>query len=121
MTMLMKKTYVTPQLSVQEFIPNEFVAGCSPQEMVEGVSQSYPHDQFYIDYDRNGIYNSYVDGGLRNSNQVNQKKLTGVYYPGWYKNDDLSQPPQYILMQMSQSGDDHWAAYKKTVIHVNRS
>lgn len=36
--MLMKKTYVTPQLSVHEFIPNEFVAGCSPQEMVEGVT-----------------------------------------------------------------------------------
>lgn len=93
----------------------------SPQDIIEGVSQSYPNDQFYLDMDRNGIYNSYVDGGLKNSNRVNASKLTGVYYPGWHVGDDLNQPPQYILMQMSQGGDDHYAAYQKSVVHVNRS
>lgn len=116
-----KKVYEKPMASVEEFVANEYVGYCAPEDIINDKSVSLPHHHFLLDKDGDKIYNSVLDGDWVQSS-TGTIKQNGLMYYGWRvdnKNEDVSGRKYDAFCMEMVNGQ--WAAYEVQTVKPNRS
>ena len=103
-----RELWETPRTEFEMFVPNEYIAACADDghyELLPGAVAE-PSAKFYLDYNRNGIYDAGSEANWVNtSNTGREPGENAISYWGWKQvNDRPDTSTRYRLFQVQNDG-----------------